>query len=297
MVDLKGLSREQKVKTLTETITEIAEKADEAAGSDELVNWLKVMSRFHQYSPSNGFLIALQRPDATRVAGFRQWENKFNRKVKKGSKGIAILVPFVRKNQRQDHDLDDDENELTPRRRLYFGVGYVFDVTDTEGDPLPELHYRPQGDQDNGMSSDLVAFAGSEHITVTREAIGGSTKGWSLPGLVCVDPTYPLASQACTLAHELAHEYLHQRHGETLSRSCREVEAEAAAAVVAYSYGLEPASENYIANWTDSRASGDRVLDRMERIRAAAAWILDGIEDNRRRALVALSALGVHGAY
>lgn len=294
MIELKGLSREGKVASLTEAIHALAGKADEAAASRELADWLKAMARFHNYSWSNALLINCQRPDATFVAGFRQWEDKFNRRVVKGAKGIAILVPFMRRGQQ----VEEEEEETTrPRRRVFFGVGYVFDVSDTEGDPLPDLKYRPEGLEDRGLGLDLLAFASFEHITVTHRQIPGRAHGWSLPGLICIDPTYPPASQACTLAHELAHEYLHQRHGEKLSRSSREVEAEAAAAMVAYSYGIECPSENYIANWTESKDSGDRVLDRLDRIRAAAVWILDGIEASRATATEMAGALGTFGTY
>ena len=282
MLDLRGLDARQKVAALNEAIRDVAEKADAASSSEQFKAYLQAMSRFHDYSPGNSFLIQLQRPDATLVAGFRKWQEKFNRRVRKGAHGIAILVPYTYGAKVDDED--DDENGSRAARKLYFRVGYVFDVSDTEGDPIPELSHRPEGAEDHGMFADLEDFARLQGVRVDQEIIPGLTRGYSVPGGVCIDPSYGLAAQACTLAHELAHEYMHQRHGEAVPREVKEIEAETAAAVVAFSYGLEPPSENYLASWSNGREAGVKVMERMERIRAAASWIIDGIESVKKQA-------------
>ena len=102
--------------------------------SDSFAGYLRAMSRFHHYSAHNVALILAQRPDATRVAGYRAWQ-QLGRQVRKGEKGLVILVPLV---SRVKGDGDTEADEQDERVVTRFGVGYVFDVAQADGEPLPE---------------------------------------------------------------------------------------------------------------------------------------------------------------
>src|ERR1700729_3603198 len=111
----------------------------EAGHSEALTNYLTVMSRFHQYTFGNVLEIARQMPTATRVAGFWTWKN-FGRSVKAGQKGIRILAPIVGVRRKKDEDAEKDITKQNTRVVLGFRNAYVFDVSQTDGIDLPELH-------------------------------------------------------------------------------------------------------------------------------------------------------------
>ena len=103
--------------------------------------WLTTLAKFHDYSLNNTMLIAMQMPEATRVASYRSWKRDFDRHVRKGERGIEILVPMVVKSKLgEDDETPQGDGETTERRKLVgFKVGHVFDVSQTEGEPLPEI--------------------------------------------------------------------------------------------------------------------------------------------------------------
>ena len=136
----------ERVRALTESsLTELTEQL-EAGNTARLDAYLTAMSRFHQYSVGNLMLILAQRPDATQVAGFHTWRS-LGRAVKRGEKGILIVAPMVLRTQRAEDvpARGDDGGEQRPR--LAFRAVHVFDVSQTEGDPLPEPA-RAGGDPD-----------------------------------------------------------------------------------------------------------------------------------------------------
>ena len=195
--------------------------------SDDWRRYLEVMSRFHSYSATNCLMIAFQRPDATRVAGYRTWTT-FGRQVQKGAKGIAIWAPVTRKGE----TADDDEAELAAARRcVAFRLAYVFDVADTEGDPLPESPARARllaGEAPAGMWDALAAqvlAAGYRIELVDAIAHSPGANGTTNPNDLLVQIATSGRSPAAmckTLAHELAHVLLHaarteNRHPEASS--------------------------------------------------------------------------------
>src|SRR5574338_17692 len=140
---------------LDESLTKLVDGVTGVVDSNEFKAWLRTAAMFHNYSFGNQWLIAIQRPSATRVAGFKKWE-KMGRKVKKGEKGIMILVPYKAKAE-----LDEDGNEKP--RRMFFGTGHVFDVAQTEGEPLPELGYvHTDGDSYKHLLDAATSYATSE---------------------------------------------------------------------------------------------------------------------------------------
>lgn len=248
--------------------------ADLAAGkSERLTAYLESMRHFHGYSWRNSMLIAWQCPDATRVAGFRTWL-QLGRHVRKGEKGIMILAPmtFRRRGESEGETGETDEPESNERVTLFRAV-YVFDVTQTEGDALPEIA-KPQGEPGELLER-LKAFTAAESIALAYEHVPGAL-GTSAGGRITLelglDPGYEFA----VLAHELGHELLHrtERRRET-TPALRETEAQAVAAAVCAAAGVEcrDNSADYIQLCGDPKALGDSLAA----IHGAAMRIIDGL--------------------
>lgn len=210
--------------------------------SDALTQYLAAMGRFHEYSWGNVMLILLQKPDAMKVAGFNTWK-KFNRFVKKGEKGIVVIAPMLikPKEARETGDAKDNDSFLR------FKAVYVFDVSQTDGEPMPEFA-RVAGNP-NGHTERLKKLVADKSITLEYSADIGSAQGLSHGGKITLRPDLSPAEEFSTLVHELAHEILHrgERRKET-SKTVRETEAEAVAFVVCQAIGLDlnTAAADYI---------------------------------------------------
>lgn len=253
----------------------LAEATDAAAKSAVLRTWLESCAKFYNYSINNLWLIALQNPNATRVAGFNAWK-KHNRFVRKGEHGIAILAPclyYPKKGEPPAESIDDDTHArpAAPGALRGFKTAFVFDVSQTEGEPLPEPPEWRSLARDQELQNRLAEYARSLGIQILIDAIHaqGSTDG----------ATIRLRPDAGTktLIHELAHCLLN--HVETLAtidRSTAELEAEATAYVVAAHFCLpDLASPNYLAIWD---ADTKKIAARMDRIRKCAADIITAID-------------------
>ena len=242
-------------------IKNLAKLTTEAARSAAMKKYLEVCTRFYRYSPTNQLLIALERPDATQVAGFNAWK-KFNRFVRRGEKGIPILAPCIVK---------DDETE--DKKLVGFRVVYVFDVSQTNGEPLPPPPNWKSPERNEELQERLVEFAISRGIQVETKVLRGEIQGTSAGGKIELSPE----AGTKTLLHELAHELLHHSaEGQSISREDKELEAESVAYVVSSHFGLTGlASPNYLALWD---ADESKILGRMDRIRAAATVITQAIE-------------------
>src|SRR5215467_12267030 len=142
------------------TIEQLANEADAARQSELFRNYLKTSAAFWDYSWHNQMLIWRQKPDASYVGGFNTWL-KCGRYVRRGEKGIAILAPMFFKDKRQTSD--GSESEI---QRLWFKVVHVFDISQTDGTPLPELPTKSVGERGQDMLNRLMRFAESRGITV-----------------------------------------------------------------------------------------------------------------------------------
>jgi hypothetical protein len=253
--------------SITAHIERLAKLTDEALISKEMQAYLESMSRFHNYSPHNQLLILMQNPDASRVAGYKKWI-ELNRYVKKGEKGIPILAPCFRKT---DPDDEDSHKVLSG-----FRVVYVFDVSQTDGEPLPEPPDWKSPARQQELEDALIAFAESKGIMVESTSLQGNTQGMSKGGEIL------LAEEAGTktFIHEIAHELLHQNgYSEFfLDNETKELEAEATAFVVASHFGLpDLASPNYLALW---EADSEKIMARLERIRNTSAEIIQAVGED-----------------
>lgn len=240
-----------------------------AAGkSEELTKYLATMSTFHNYSFGNCMLIARQRPDATQVAGFQAWK-KHDRMVRKGEKGICILAPLVGKKE------DDDGNEVTG----VFGykVVHVFDVSQTEGEDMPDIS-RVSGDPGEKLLK-LTLVTKSFDITLSFEDDLGGADGVSRGGSIVLQSGLSAAETFNTLAHEMAHELMHRgEERASLSKSVKELEAESVAFVVSKAAGLEGAlkqSSDYIQC---HQGDAEQLSKSLLRIQKTASLILTELE-------------------
>lgn len=278
-------TRAEKLDKLHETVGQALDKlasALEAGQSDTLKAWLRTMGRFHHYSLNNQMLIAWQRPDATHVAGFHAWK-KFDRLVSKGEKGIMILAPVTKVVGKKTEADPQGKNVEKPIRAIVnTKVVYVFDVSQTHGEPLPELS-TIKGDPAafTPKIKDLIAQKGIELYFASN--LPGGALGISEGGRIGVKQGLFPAEEFHVLAHELAHELLHRgdRRKETTKRS-RELEAEAVAFVVCHAVGLdaEASSTDYIHLY---RGDKEMLLESLQFIRRVSGEVLDALAPTAER--------------
>jgi hypothetical protein len=210
------------------------------------------MAQFHSYSSSNIALIQMQRPAATRVAGYRRWQ-ELGRQVKKDEKGIAILVPPKRRIGQKE---TEDDKVLTVVRS--FGVGTVFDISQTEGTPLPEppAVRMVDGASDAGMYlfTDLLDYLDSQGVTTAREETRPAN-GYFDPAFSHIGIGQHIDGDQATKT--LTHEKAHMVAGHTLGTNKRDLEtvAESAAFVVLQHFGIDCADYTfpYVATWAQDR--------------------------------------------
>jgi hypothetical protein len=259
------MNADQLKKLTTDALDRLGALLD-AGQSDELTALLKTMARFHRYSLHNQCLIAAQRPDATRVAGFQTWKT-LGRFVRKGEKGIVILAPIV--GRRSDADADDSKQVVG------FRAAYVFDIAQTDGEPLLEIA-TASGDPGASTTALRAAIAtrgiGIEEVDNLDGALGTSAGG----RIEIVRNLAP-AQEFAVLAHEFAHELLHHADDRPGPRDTRELEAEAVAFIVGEAVGLDVAraSTDYIHMYRGDR---DALMASLDRIRSAAGTILGALE-------------------
>ncbi|HEY3547371.1 MAG TPA: ArdC-like ssDNA-binding domain-containing protein [Propionicimonas sp.] len=278
---------------LTALHTQLIDAVTELRHSDKWAQMLAVASRFTTYSPSNVLLIAVQRPDATQVAGIRAW-NSLGRHVAKGEHGIAILAPCLYRTPEEAAPAHyegtapkpADDGPMPQRELRGFRVVHVFDISQTDGTPLPDA--APQlltGDAPREVWDGLVGVTLAAGYTLERRTCPAGVNGWTQPfeKIVVVDKDLEPAQATKTLAHELSHIRANHvgRYPEYgTDRDCRgaaEVEAESIAYIVTSHLGMHPAAYSvpYVAGWADDL---DVLRHHMTTVVTASQWILDDLE-------------------
>ncbi|MDS0478403.1 ArdC-like ssDNA-binding domain-containing protein [Natrinema sp. 1APR25-10V2] len=269
--------------TIEAWIDDLVDHVDDAQASAEFQEWLDVQSRFHDYSHRNTLLINLQCPEATKVAGYNTWRNKFDRHVQEGESAIWIWTPIITKqcpkckNSPSYHEQSDCEyDEMSPDEWSKGFVGFkptsVFDVSQTEGEPLPELETEATGDADDLVPTleDAATDIGvTVRIVDADEWKHGDAMGVckyrskrDLQPVVEAKARENQADLAVTLVHEFAHALLHSDATDEAERSKREVEAEAVAYIVGRYFELDTSgSAFYLAAWQDE--DSDAIQDRL----------------------------------
>ncbi len=293
MASLRSATGQDKAKALRKRIDDsldtLAKAVDDVRASEAFKAYLAVQARFHRYSWHNTMLIAMQRPDATHVAGYQTWR-KLGRQVNKGERGITIFAPCPWKRE-----VERDDGDTETEQGIYFRAVHVFDVAQTDGNDLPDVDVPTIDTACDDLLAKLRRVADSRGIAVNFAKLDGSLFGASKKGAIDVDNQHATGQQSKTLAHELAHEALHWDKdrglpGGTptgpLTRSIAELEAESVAYVVCTHFGLdvEVRASRYIALWDgDSKA----LRASLERIAKTARDIIDDVEAPAARREVA----------
>lgn len=259
-------------KSIETAINKLVEEIDEAKISETMLSFLKMASRFHRYSFFNTFLILFQNPKATQVAGYKAWQ-QLNRFVRKGEHGIWILVPVFYTNK----ELGVSEEEKYPKRVKCFISKPVFDVSQTDGEPLPEEPEWRSRVKAPDIDDALLVFAKGKGIVVeiTGDMPVVGAEGVSMGNKILILPE----AGTRTIIHELAHELLHKRMepGEVLNTQVEEIEADSVAYVVCEYFNIpNKESPNYLALY---RATGKEVIGRLQRIQSAGSEMIIAIEN------------------
>ena len=268
--------KREEVKELVDRGIRELNEALAAGKSDRLRAYLDVLSRFPRYSFNNCILIAVQAPEATMVQGFQAWK-KLGRNVVKGEKGIGIIAPMIGKRKDEDGNSDESEGKTV----FGFKVVHVFDVSQTEGEDLPEFA-EVSGDPGENIEA-VENLIRSHGINLLYEAIPGGADGVSKKGTIVISPELPPANRLATLVHELSHELMHlptDRRKET-TKTIRETEAEAVAHVVCQALGLDTLYHctDYIHLYDGDADVLTRSLDHIQK---TAAEILEGVKSHMR---------------
>ena len=249
-------------KKIQSHLEELAQATDVARKSKEMLRYLDFVSKFHQYSPANIWLILLAKPDASQVAGFHKWKS-MGRFVRKGEQGLPILAPILIKQE--------DEDGLEKQMLIGFKVVYVFDVTQTEGEALPEPPDWKSTEKNLDLNERLIQYANRQGITVSFKTLTKEIQGVSKGGAIDID----LAAGTKTLVHEIAHEQMHKGKDNLQCREIKELQAEAVAYVVCRHFGLGGLkSANYLAFFD---VTPEQLLTHMEIIRTTANKIITAI--------------------
>lgn len=261
--------KEQKKEGLSQSVHGLIDRLnDPLQAPARMVEFCKWMARFHSYSFYNQCLILFQAPSATHVAGFNTWKQQ-GRCVKKGEHGIAILVPFGGKAKAAD----DTEEVSLPTR--HFGIGHVFDVSQTEGEgELPDWR-RDLGEGSRELFDACLRLVAADGIRFAEGAIWGGASGYAAPGEIMVDINSPMGSRVQTLVHEIAHHRL-GHVGTDADRPLGEGEAELTACVVLAHFGYD-VSEDSLAYTATHKAPTQALLANLSRISKCAHSIIEDL--------------------
>ncbi|WP_202193713.1 LPD28 domain-containing protein [Roseburia faecis] len=220
MAENKPTNRER----LREITDGIEQGIKELFESEKYMRYLSVMSRFHRYSVNNTMLIYMQKPDATLVAGYNKWKDQFERHVKKGEHGITIIAPTPYKKkieeQKLDPDtkapiLDQDGKIVTEEKEIeipMFRPVKVFDVSQTDGKPLPELASSLSGNVPN-YEAFMEALRRSAPVPITFEAMAADTDGYFSADhqKIAIRQGMSEVQTVSATVHEIAHSKLHNQ--------------------------------------------------------------------------------------
>lgn len=296
MADAK--TEKQKVQEITEKLEQGIKELFE---SEKYKTYLNTMSKFHNYSFNNTMLIAMQKPDATLVAGFKAWQKNFDRHVKKGEKGIRILAPAPYKIKEEQEKLDPvtgeimlDKNGMPVTEEVEikipaFRVVPVFDVSQTDGKELPDKGVNELSGSVEDYEDFMQALTEVSPVPITYEDIEGEAKGYfhTTDHRIAIQEGMSQSQTVKTAIHEVAHAKLHDRERNQdidavldKDRNTKEVEAESVAYTVCQHFGIDTSdySFGYIAGWSSDRDMKE-LKSSLDTIRKTASELITGIED------------------
>ena len=263
-------------------IKEITEKLEQGVKdvfeSNNYKEYLKFMSKFYNYSVNNIVLIMLQKPDASLIAGYKAWQTKFKRQVRKGEKGITILAPLPHKIIKEDENGEEKEINWTSFRAVK-----VFDISQTDGDEVP-TYIKPLDEDVDGYDKLLDKLLSLSPAPISFEDVEGSALGYyNLANRrIAVQRGMSESQTVKTIIHEISHAILHDKEDGTAKdadNNTREVQAESVAYTVCNMLGLDTSeySFGYVAGWSDGKEVKELTAS-MEVIRNTAKDIITQIQ-------------------
>ncbi|MGM9660494.1 MAG: YodL domain-containing protein [Faecousia sp.] len=297
-IDLNGKNNAERMKEITDRLEAGIQALFE---SEQYKAYLTAMSKFHNYSFNNTLLIAMQKPDASLVAGFGKWRDDFERHVKKGEKGIKILAPSPYKVKKQMEKIDPstqkpvigaDGKPVTEEREIEipaFRVVTVFDVSQTEGKEIPDIAVSELTGSVEQYQDFFAALEKASPVPIAFENIEGGAHGYYHleEKRIAIDEGMSELQTLKTAIHEIAHAKLHAidkgapatEQADRLDRRTREVQAESVAYAVCQHYGLDTSdySFGYVAGWSSGRELSELKAS-LETIRKAANELITNID-------------------
>ena len=297
-IDLNGKNNAERMKEITDRLEAGIQALFE---SEQYKAYLTAMSKFHNYSFNNTLLIAMQKPDASLVAGFGKWRDDFERHVKKGEKGIKILAPSPYKVKKQMEKIDPatqkpvigaDGKPVTEEREIeipVFRVVTVFDVSQTEGKEIPDIAVSELTGSVEQYQDFFAALEKASPVPIAFENIEGGAHGYYHleEKRIAIDEGMSELQTLKTAIHEIAHAMLHAIDKDTPAteqadrpdRRTREVQAESVAYAVCQHYGLDTSdySFGYVAGWSSGRELSELKAS-LETIRKAANELIIDID-------------------
>ena len=295
------LTSENQKDRLKEITDRLEQGILEVFESERYKEYLRVMSKFHHYSFNNTMLIALQKPDASLIAGFSAWKNTHGRTVKKGEKGIRIIAPAPFKVKQEMEKLDPktnmplvgaDGNAITEEKEITipaYKVVSVFDVSQTEGKELPSIGVDELTGDVSQYEDFFTALKKASPVPIALEHIEGSAHGYYhlAEKRIAIDDNMSELQTLKTAIHEIAHAKLHdidlnapkEEKENHPNQRTREVEAESIAYTVCQHYGLDTSdySFGYVAGWSSGKELSE-LKGSLETIRLAASELIDNID-------------------
>ena len=285
-------------------VREITDKLEqgikELFESERFKEYLRTMSKFYNYSFNNTLLIAMQKPDATYVAGYTSWQRNFDRQVMKGEKGIKVLAPAPYKTHEEREKIDPvtqkpvigaDGNAVTETvevLRPAFKVVSVFDVSQTDGKELPDIIVDELKGSVENYEAFFDALKQESPVPISFEDIPGGAKGFFSPveSRIAIQEGMSEIQTVKTAIHEIAHAKLHAFKPDEKAapedkkdRHTKEVEAESVAYTVCQRYGIETSdySFGYIAGWSSGKETKE-LKNSLDTIRKTAAEMIESID-------------------
>ena len=292
------ITEKQKVQEITDKLEEGLKELFE---SEKYKTYLSTMSKFHNYSFNNTLLIAMQKPEATLVAGYKAWQKNFERHVNKGEKAIRILAPAPYKIKEERDKLDPvtgemmfDENGMPQKEQVEvtipaFRAVSVFDVSQTDGKPIPELEAQELLSTVEGYEDFVQALMNVAPVPIGFEDIPGDSKGYfhTEEKRIAVQENMSESQTLKTMVHEVAHSMLHNKEINrddlmevpAKDRNTKEVEAESVAYTVCQHFGIDTSdySFGYIAGWSSGKDMKE-LKSSLDTIRKTASELITGIE-------------------
>ena len=290
----------EQIKKLTDQIEAGIKALFQSGDLEKYQAYLRTMSHFHHYSVNNQMLIFSQCPHATLVAGYQKWQNQFSRHVLRGEKGISILAPTPYKikveKEKLDPDtklplLDADGNTITEEKEVQipmFRPVKVFDVSQTDGKPLPERVQSPVAELTGNVEhyeAFMEALRRISPVPIEMKPLSNDLDGFFSPSKQSITLRDGMSEvqTVCAAVHEIAHSKLHnyakQPGSQPKDSSTEEIEAESIAYTVCAYFGIETSANSfgYVATWSKDKDL-KAFKDSLDTIRKTSSELISGVE-------------------